>query len=105
MQYTLIVAIAACLSLPILAAVLATLAITREERAWTLGRPAPGSLAALARRMLGFHADSVSWPQPRVNPVMQPSRCRGGKSRAARMRAGQQRTAPYSELPNLADIK
>lgn len=79
MQYTLIAAVAACLSLPTLAAVVATLAIRREERAWTPGGPAPGLLMALARRVPGFHADSVSWPQSRVNPVTQPSRCRRGR--------------------------
>lgn len=49
--------IAALVSMPIVAIVVVSVASRREDSAWSLGRPARGTVQAAARRLLDFHSD------------------------------------------------
>ncbi len=48
-------------SVPIIAAVLVSVASRREDHVWTLAGRAPGLIALVARRVLGFHARGIGW--------------------------------------------
>lgn len=48
-------------SVPIIAALLVSVASRREDHAWTLAGEAPGIIALVARRVLGFHARGIGW--------------------------------------------
>lgn len=55
-------------SVPIIAAVLVSIASQREDHAWTLAAQAPGIIALVARKVLGFHARGIGWLQRVGNP-------------------------------------
>jgi hypothetical protein len=60
-----VAAIAAVLVItPLVAILLASFASLHEENARSLSGSAPGLLARLGRRMLGYHSDSQSVPRP-----------------------------------------
>jgi hypothetical protein len=48
---------------PIVAALIVSIASRREDRNWSLGGPPRSLVEATARRIVGFHADSVEWPR------------------------------------------
>ncbi len=48
---------------PIIAAVLVSVASRREDHEWTVANQAPGMVALVARRVLGFHARGIGWLQ------------------------------------------
>ena len=48
-------------SVPIIAAVLVSVASRREDHTWTLAGQAPGVTALVARHILGFHARGIGW--------------------------------------------
>jgi hypothetical protein len=48
-------------SVPIILAALVSVASRREDRAWTLTVPAPGSARAAARRVVGFRSRNAEW--------------------------------------------
>jgi hypothetical protein len=50
-------------SVPIIAALLVSVASRPEDHAWTLAGQAPGIIALVARRVLGFHARGIGWLQ------------------------------------------
>jgi hypothetical protein len=54
---------AALLALAVIAVLLVSVASRMEDSAWTLAGPAPGPLQALARRIVGFHAEGIEWLQ------------------------------------------
>jgi hypothetical protein len=66
-----IVAAAILCSAPIAAALVVSVASRREEANWSLGGPAQSLLEATARRIVGFHADSVDWPVSRARWLAQ----------------------------------
>jgi hypothetical protein len=51
---------------PIAAAVIVAVASSREDRNWSLGRPASRPMDALARRIVAFDADSIDWPRSKA---------------------------------------
>jgi hypothetical protein len=57
-----LIGIAAVVSIPIAAAFVVSIASHREEAAWSLGGPPRGLIDAIARRIVGFHNDSIIWP-------------------------------------------
>jgi hypothetical protein len=52
---------AAVLALAVIAVLLVSVASRLEDSAWTLAGPAPGLLQAIARRIVGFHAEGIEW--------------------------------------------
>jgi hypothetical protein len=52
-------------SMPIIAAVLVSVASRREESARSLCEPAQGIVQAAARRIVGFHSQEPGWPLPK----------------------------------------
>jgi hypothetical protein len=55
-------ALAVVLGVPVAVAVLVSVASRREDREWTLARPAPGPARAAARRIVAFHSEGTDWP-------------------------------------------
>jgi hypothetical protein len=62
----LIVIAAILTSAPIVAAGLVSVASRREDTDWSLARPACGWVEAAARRVVGFDAESVTWPRSKA---------------------------------------
>jgi hypothetical protein len=58
--------VAGLVSLPILAALVVSVASRREDANWSLGEPARSALAAVARRIVAFDADSIDWPRSKA---------------------------------------
>ena len=54
-------AIALCV--PLILVALVSVAIRREDRAWTLTEPAPGAGRSVARRLLGLRSRNAEWLQ------------------------------------------
>jgi hypothetical protein len=65
----LVIAIAAA-GTPIIATIIVSMASIREERLWSLDGKAPGPTAAIARRIVDFHAEG-RYPVPRSRPQPQ----------------------------------
>ena len=63
MRVAFLIFAALLVSAPIIAAVLVSIASRREDHAWTLAGRAPGIIALVARRVLGFHARGIGWLQ------------------------------------------
>jgi hypothetical protein len=61
MLVTLSIIAAAVVSIPIVMAVLVAVASRREDSQWTLAEPEPAPLQAIARRIVGFHAQGIDW--------------------------------------------
>lgn len=57
--------IAAVVSMPLAAVVVVSIASHREDAAWSLDKPAPGLIQAVARRLLDFHTEDPAWPVPK----------------------------------------
>jgi hypothetical protein len=64
MAIVLIVVIGITVSVPIVAAGLVAVASRREDSAWSLDGPAPGPVAAAARRVVAFRTQAIAWPRP-----------------------------------------
>jgi hypothetical protein len=62
---------AIAVSTPIAAASIVSIASRREDRNWSLGRPPGGRLEMLARRIVAFDADSVSWPVSKARALQE----------------------------------
>ena len=60
-----IVAAIFVVTLPLIAVVLVSVASKREESAHSLSHQPPGSAEAMARRLLGFHADPTAAEEAR----------------------------------------
>jgi hypothetical protein len=58
--------IAGLVSLPMLAALVVSVASRREDGNWSLREPARGALTAVARRIVAFDADSIDWPRSKA---------------------------------------
>jgi hypothetical protein len=56
-----IVILAAAVSVPLVAAVLVSVASRREDRDWTLAGPPPGPARTAARRIVAFHSEGMDW--------------------------------------------
>jgi hypothetical protein len=65
MIIALFIIIAAVVSMPMAAIVVVSIASRREDAAWTLGKPAPGTVQSAARRLLDFHTEDPAWPLPK----------------------------------------
>ena len=59
MSVILVVIAAAVTSVPIIAVILVSVASRREDREWTLAENPPGPACAMARRIVGFHAQGI----------------------------------------------
>jgi hypothetical protein len=57
---------AMAVSVPLIAALLVSVASRREDANWTLGAPPASWLEAAARRIVAFNADSVEWPRSKA---------------------------------------
>jgi hypothetical protein len=57
-------------SVPIIMAVLVSVASWREDRAWSLARPAPGPVRSAARRIVGYHRRLPYLPPDGGPPVV-----------------------------------
>jgi hypothetical protein len=82
MVLVLLVVLTALGGAPCAVLVLVSLASRQEDRARTLTGPAPGMAAAIARRILGFHARGVgrlSEPMPGSRPYESPAPSRTGR--------------------------
>ncbi len=64
--------IAVVVSMPIIAAVLVSVASRREESARSLCEPAPGVVQAAARRIVGFRSQEPGWPLPKSRDQRRP---------------------------------
>lgn len=53
-------------SAPIVAALIVSVASMREDRNWSLGEPARTPLQAIARRIVAFDQDSITWPRSKA---------------------------------------
>jgi hypothetical protein len=56
-----VIVLAAVVSVPVVAAVLVSVASRREDREWTLAGPAPGPVQLAARRIVAFDSDGMDW--------------------------------------------
>jgi hypothetical protein len=56
-----VAAIALCV--PLILVVFVSVASRREDRAWTLTEPAPGTARSAARRLLGLRSRNAEWLQ------------------------------------------
>lgn len=65
MAIAILVIAATVATAPVVAVVMVSVAIRREASAWSLARPAPGPVRAVARRMVGFYCEGIAWLQPR----------------------------------------
>jgi hypothetical protein len=64
---TMLIGLAAVVvSAPMVAAIVVAVASRREDRNWSLGRPASSRTDALARRIVAFDADSIDWPRSKA---------------------------------------
>ena len=61
MTAVVVIVLAAVLSVPVVAAVLVSVASRREDREWTLAGPAPGPARMAARRIVAFHSEGMDW--------------------------------------------
>jgi hypothetical protein len=57
---------ALAVSSPIFAAFIVSIASIREDARWSLGRPPSNLLDGIARRIVGFDADSIDWPRSKA---------------------------------------
>ena len=53
-------------SAPIVATIVVAVASRREDRNWSLGRPARSPMDDVARRIVAFDADSIEWPRSKA---------------------------------------
>jgi hypothetical protein len=74
---------AALLALAVIAVLLVSVASRMEDSAWTLAGPAPGPLQAIARRIVGFHAEGIEWLHNRLRPRLGGPPARVSRARAA----------------------
>jgi hypothetical protein len=51
------------LCVPLILVVFVSVASRREDRAWTLTEPAPGTARSVARRLLGVRSRNAEWLQ------------------------------------------
>jgi hypothetical protein len=58
---------AVAVSSPMVAALIVSVASRREDRNWSLGGPARGSLEEVARRIVAFDNDSIDWPRSKAH--------------------------------------
>ncbi len=66
-MFIVILCIAAlAVSSPIFAAFIVSIASMREDARWSLGRPPSNLLDGIARRIVGFDADSIDWPRSKA---------------------------------------
>jgi len=66
MMYVLLGISAVVVAMPMMAALIVTIASRREDARWSLGGPARSSLEAAARRIVAFDADSIEWPRSKA---------------------------------------
>jgi hypothetical protein len=63
-MFALVICIAAMAAgSPIAAALVVAVASRREDRNWSLGRPPGRSVEAIARRIVAFDANFITWPR------------------------------------------
>lgn len=65
MVATLLVLATVTVCVPVAAIVVTSLAIRREESAWSLGSPPRDPVQAVVRRMLAFHSECDLLPRPK----------------------------------------
>jgi hypothetical protein len=74
-------------SMPIVAAVVVSVASRREEAALSLRGPAPGVVQAAARRILDFHSEDPGWVLPKNCDQVRPNAPVGEPSGAPTLRS------------------
>jgi hypothetical protein len=66
-MYLIVIGIAALVvSAPIFAAFIVAIASCREDRNWSLDQPPRSVTELIARRIVGFDADSIVWPRSKA---------------------------------------
>jgi hypothetical protein len=63
----LFVFVAIALTVSVITVVMVSVCSRLEDARWTLGGPPPGSMRALTRRIVGFHAVDIQWRTPGVS--------------------------------------
>ena len=90
MVIVLLVIAAVMVSAPLGAALLVSLASTREDSAHSLGRQAPGPAQAAARRLLAFHAEGSRRPAAPSAPALRPRTAGGAAAEMAELTGASQ---------------
>lgn len=97
MAIVMVLIAAVVVAVPIFAAVVVSLASIREDRAWSLGRKPRNATCALARRIVGFHAQGAVL-QPRSHQAT------ANQPHAARRLVGRSPSPAATTSPSLATI-
>jgi|HubBroStandDraft_1064217.scaffolds.fasta_scaffold02498_10 hypothetical protein len=78
--------IAVVVSMPVAAIVLVSVASRREDRSFSLGRPARGPVQQAARSILDFGTETTDWPRPAGSSRTGSHAGAGARSQARRPR-------------------
>jgi hypothetical protein len=98
-MFALLVGLAAIVTcVPFVAIVMVSVAVKREESAWSLNGPAAGSGQAAARRLLDFHSEGA-WPLPRSRSQVPAMAARAREGSVAERKAARPGQAKVSARP------